>query len=158
MHERVDVVIVGAGVAGLAAAQRLTEAGATNGRPRGPRSHRRTNSHVRDDRTPIPIELGAEFVHGSAPELVEIARRQNLVVCDIQGERWSAERGKLKPIDDDEFWAQIERVMSGSIRNERPIDPSRSSSIANPAVSPSVRERQMTVSTSKVFTPRISRA
>lgn len=111
MHERVDVVVVGAGVAGLAAARRLTEAGATTAvleaRGRiGGRIHT-----VRDDRTPIPIELGAEFVHGAAPELVEIARQRNLVICDIHGERWSAERGKLKPFEDDEFWTQLERVM-----------------------------------------------
>jgi monoamine oxidase len=118
MHERVDVVVVGAGVAGLAAAQRLTEAGATTvvleARGRiGGRIHT-----IRDDRAPIPIELGAEFVHGSAPELVEIARQRNLVVCDIHGERWSAERGKLKPMDDDDFWKQLERVM-------RRLDPGR---------------------------------
>jgi len=118
MDERVDVVVVGAGVAGLAAAQRLTEAGATTvvleARGRiGGRIHT-----VRDDRTPIPIELGAEFVHGSAPEVVDIARQRNLVVCDIHGERWSAERGKLKPMDDDDFWKQLERVM-------RRLDPDR---------------------------------
>ncbi len=112
MHERVDVVVVGAGVAGLAAAQRLTEAGATTAileaRGRiGGRIHT-----IRDDRTPIPIELGAEFVHGTAPELVEIARERKLVVCDIPGGHWSAERGKLKRLEDDEFWLQLERVMS----------------------------------------------
>jgi len=112
MHERVDVVVVGAGVAGLAAAGRLTAAGATTAvleaRTRiGGRIHT-----IRDDRTPMPIELGAEFVHGSAPELVEIARERNLVVCDIHGQRWSVARGKLKPMEDDEFWARLERVMS----------------------------------------------
>ena len=121
MHERVDVVIVGAGVAGLAAAQRLTEAGATTvileARGRiGGRIHT-----IRDDRTSIPIELGAEFMHGSAPELVEITRRRNLVVCDIHGERWRAERGKLKPMDDDDFWKQLERVM-GRLDPERTPD------------------------------------
>ena len=121
MHERVDVVIVGAGVAGLAAAQRLAEAGATTvileARGRiGGRIHT-----IRDDRTPIPIELGAEFMHGSAPELVEITRRRNLVVCDIHGERWSSERGKLKPMDDDDFWKQLERVM-GRLDPERTPD------------------------------------
>src|SRR5678815_4278630 len=121
MHERVDVVIVGAGVAGLATAQRLAEAGATTvileARGRiGGRIHT-----IRDDRTPIPIELGAEFMHGSAPELVEITRRRNLVVCDIHGERWSSERGKLKPMDDDDFWKQLERVM-GRLDPERTPD------------------------------------
>jgi monoamine oxidase len=111
MHEHVDVVIVGAGVAGLAAARRLTEAGATTvvleARDRiGGRIYT-----VRDGRTPIPIELGAEFIHGSAPEVVEITRSANLMVCDIHGERWTAERGRLLPLDDEEFWTDLHRVM-----------------------------------------------
>jgi monoamine oxidase len=111
MHARVDVVIVGAGVAGLAAAKRLTEAGLSiavlEARDRiGGRIHT-----IRDDRTPIAIELGAEFVHGSAPEVVEIARDSKLVVCDIHGERWLSDRGRLSPIDDDDFWGELYRVM-----------------------------------------------
>ena len=118
MHERVDVVVIGAGVAGLAAAKRLAEAGTTTVvlEARGRIGGRIYTT--RDDRTPMPIELGAEFVHGSAPELVEIARRRNLVVCDIHGERWSAQRGKLTPMDDDDFWKQLGRVM-------RRLDPER---------------------------------
>ena len=144
MHESVDVVVVGAGVAGLAAAKRLTEAGATTAvleaRARiGGRIHT-----VRDDRTPIPIELGAEFVHGSAPELVEIARQQKLVVCDIHGERWSAERGKLNPIDDDEFWAQIARVMSRLDPNRTPDRSFREFLDRKPGGKSLARERQIT--------------
>ena len=144
MHESVDVVVVGAGVAGLAAAKRLTEAGATTAvleaRARiGGRIHT-----IRDDRTPIPIELGAEFVHGSAPELVEIARRQKLVVCDIHGERWSAERGKLNPIDDDEFWAQIARVMSRLDPNRTPDRSFREFLDRKPGGKSLARERQIT--------------
>ena len=111
MAERVDVVIVGAGVAGLAAAKRLAEAGATvvvlEARDRiGGRVHT-----VRDSRTPLPIELGAEFVHGSAPEVVEIARENKLVICDIHGERWRPGRGKLERFDDEVFWSDIGKVM-----------------------------------------------
>ena len=75
IDHRVDVVIVGAGVAGLAAARRLTEAGVSivvlEARDRvGGRIFT-----VRDERSPVPIELGAEFMHGSAPEVAEIVRR-----------------------------------------------------------------------------------
>jgi hypothetical protein len=112
MDESADVVIVGAGVAGLAAARRLAAAGATpvvlEARDRvGGRIHT-----VRDSRTPLPIELGAEFVHGSAPEVVAIARENGLVICDIHGERWRPRRGKLEPFDDEEFWLEIGKVMS----------------------------------------------
>jgi monoamine oxidase len=108
----VDVVIIGAGVAGLAAARRLHAAGASvavlEARDRiGGRI-----LTVRDARTPVPIELGAEFVHGSADEVVDLAREAKLVVCDIHGERWRAARGKLTPLDDEDFWRQLGRVMS----------------------------------------------
>ena len=117
---RVDVVIVGAGVAGLAAARRLTEAGVTTtlleARDRiGGRIHT-----IRDERTPIPIELGAEFVHGSAPEVVEIAQESKLVICDMHGERWRAQRGKLTPLDTEEFWTALERVMRRLDRKRAP--------------------------------------
>jgi monoamine oxidase len=106
-----DVVIVGAGVAGLAAGRRLTEAGASvtvlEARDRiGGRIHT-----VRDERTPLPIELGAEFVHGSADELVAITRAEKLSVCDIRGDRWRSERGKLMPLADEDFWKNLGRVM-----------------------------------------------
>jgi monoamine oxidase len=109
--ERVDVVIVGAGVAGLAAARRLVEAGARvvvlEGRARiGGRV-----LTVRDSRLPIPIELGAEFVHGSAVEVMDVAREARLAVCDVHGERWRAERGKLTPLDENEFWDRLNHVM-----------------------------------------------
>jgi monoamine oxidase len=121
MTDRVDVVIVGAGVAGLAAACRLTEAGATTAvleaRDRlGGRVHT-----LRDERVPIPIELGAEFVHGSAPEVVEIARRAQFVVCDIRGQRWHAQGTKLTPLDEVEFWKDLGRIM-GRLDSKRTPD------------------------------------
>ena len=60
----VDVVIIGAGAAGLAAARTLRAAGVrivileARGRVGG-----RIFTY-RDPRVPVPIELGAEFVHG----------------------------------------------------------------------------------------------
>ena len=67
---------------------------------------------VRDERSPIPIELGAEFVHGSADETVEIAREAKLVVCDSFGRRWRSNSGQLSLTDEDDFWEQLGRVMS----------------------------------------------
>lgn len=107
----VDVVVIGAGVAGLAAAKRLTEAGA---RVTVLESRDRIGGRiatVRDPRTPIPIELGAEFIHGSAPETVEIARERTLIVCDTHGERWRASGRRLTPVDDHDFWKELGRVM-----------------------------------------------
>ena len=106
-----NVVVIGAGVAGLAAARRLTNAGASvtvlDARDRiGGRIHT-----IRDERVPIPIELGAEFIHGSAPEVVEIVQQSKLIACDIHGGRWLGDHGKLTPLPGDEFWSRLDRVM-----------------------------------------------
>ena len=116
---RCDVVVIGAGVAGLAAARRLTKAGVhvvvLEGRNRiGGRI-----LTVRDERSPVAIELGAEFVHGSADEVVDIAREAQLVVCDSFGRRWRSNSGQLTLLDEDDFWDQLGRVMSK-------LDPKRS--------------------------------
>lgn len=109
--EVVDVVVVGAGAAGLAAARDLA---ARDLRVVVLEARNRIGGRiltVRDARSPIPIELGAEFVHGSAPEVVAIARQARLVVCDARGERWRAHHGRLTPLDEDAFWDRLGRVM-----------------------------------------------
>ncbi len=103
-----DVAIVGAGVAGLAAMRVLEERGirtcVLEARDRiGGRVYT-----VRDPGVPHPIELGAEFVHGSAPELLDIARQARLLLYAVEGERWQSRRGRLTKLED--FWEQLEMV------------------------------------------------
>jgi monoamine oxidase len=104
-----DVAIVGGGVAGLAAMRGLEERGirtcVLEARSRiGGRIHT-----VRDPRVAHPIELGAEFVHGSAPELLAIARVARLQLYAVEGERWRARGGRLSRLDD--FWKRLHTVM-----------------------------------------------
>lgn len=75
-----DVLVVGAGIAGLAAAERLAAAGrrvlVLEARDRiGGRIH---TAH--DPDLEAPVELGAEFVHGHPPELIELIRSLGLTV------------------------------------------------------------------------------
>ena len=76
-----DIVIIGAGVSGLAATSMLAAAGLkaicleATGRVGG------RILTVHDPLAPIPIELGAEFVHGLPPEtwnLIRTARKVSL--------------------------------------------------------------------------------
>jgi monoamine oxidase len=104
------VAVIGAGVAGLAAAHALHDAGIDvvilEARERiGGRVFT-----LREPTLPVPLELGAEFVHGSAPELHDLAREAKLTLVDIGGERWERRDGKLHRIDD--FWKLLEVVMS----------------------------------------------
>src|SRR6476469_7892256 len=102
-----DVAIIGAGAAGLAAARALDEHGldvvVLEARER---IGGRVFTH-RDSGTPVPIELGAEFIHGSAPELEEIVREAKLASVDISGRRFQVAGTHFRPTDD--FWQKIEK-------------------------------------------------
>lgn len=81
----VDVAVVGAGVAGLAAARELRDRGL---RVTVLEARSRIGGRIlthRDDRVPLPIELGAEFLHGDTPR-----------VCARRG-RWSQRCRRLDP-------------------------------------------------------------
>jgi monoamine oxidase len=108
--ERADVVVVGAGAAGLAAADALQEAGfgvvVLEARDR---IGGRILTH-RDARVPVPIELGAEFVHGDAPETTRLLREAGRTVLDLAGQPWERKGGRLQPAG--EYWRQVDRILS----------------------------------------------
>jgi monoamine oxidase len=108
--KRADVVVVGAGAAGLAAADALQEAGfgvvVLEARDR---IGGRILTH-RDARVPVPIELGAEFVHGDAPETTRLLREAGRVVLDLSGQSWERRGSRLQTAG--EYWRQVDRVLS----------------------------------------------
>lgn len=90
------IAILGAGAAGLAAASELRRHGVPvtvyeAALRIGGRIHTR-----HDPRVPVPVELGAEFVHGDAPETHRIAREARLLLADVPGEAWTASAGRLR--------------------------------------------------------------
>ncbi|HEY3595734.1 MAG TPA: NAD(P)/FAD-dependent oxidoreductase [Polyangiaceae bacterium] len=106
---KTDVVVIGAGAAGLAAARALDEHGldviVLEARERiGGRVFTQ-----RDSATSIPIELGPEFIHGSAPEIEEIVKAASLAACDISGQRWQVTGSRFRRADD--FFERLDRVM-----------------------------------------------
>jgi monoamine oxidase len=105
----IDVAVVGAGAAGLTAAGELRRKGfevavfEARDRIGG-----RILTH-RDPRIPLPIELGAELIHGEAPETTRRLAEAGLLACDVAGQHWRAEGGRLHRVKD--FWERIDRVL-----------------------------------------------
>ena len=105
MQAHYDVIIIGAGAAGLAAAGELVRAGrrvlVLEARDRiGGRIWTRTEPGVE-----VPLELGAEFIHGSAPATRGLLARAGTSVIEATEVHWSFRDGRLAPSD-----ALFERV------------------------------------------------
>jgi monoamine oxidase len=91
-----DVLVIDGSAAGVTAAHTLRDAGldvvVVEARERvGGRIFTR-----RDSATPVPIELGAEFIDGSAPELTPVLHEASLSSVDVGGERWTTMDGRLR--------------------------------------------------------------
>jgi monoamine oxidase len=103
-----QVLIIGAGAAGLAAAQSLCAAGVRvcvlEARDRiGGRLYT-----IRDPSFPAPVELGAEFIHGRPPEILEIARAAGLTIAEVTGRHRAVQDGK--PAGNDDRFAQVDEI------------------------------------------------
>lgn len=96
-----DAVIVGGGVAGLAAAVALTRAGAEVDLVEARERLGGRIWSVPVQQLPAPIELGAEFIHGRPREIFEFVTSQALPVVEAGGTMWRHE-GELVPVDENE--------------------------------------------------------
>ncbi|HEY8133747.1 MAG TPA: NAD(P)/FAD-dependent oxidoreductase [Thermoanaerobaculia bacterium] len=109
MKHSFDVIIIGAGAAGLAAAREISGAGKSvavlEARPRI--GGRILTTHVPD--LPLPIELGAEFIHGEAPETLAIVQAAALVAYQLPADQWWSAQGKMSRIHD--FWGSMQRLL-----------------------------------------------
>ena len=111
MWQDADVIVIGAGAAGLAAAETLTRANRRvvilEARDRiGGRIHTLHPSSL-----PVPIELGAEFIHGEPDEILDIVGGHGLSTYQVADEHDVFERGTLRPVG--AFWSRVERVLHG---------------------------------------------
>jgi monoamine oxidase len=96
---KTDVVVIGAGAAGLAAARDLSEAGR---RVVVLEARTRLGGRVctiHHPEWPIPVDLGAEFLHGEAREARRIADAADLGVIEIP-DRHAWADGRIQPMGD----------------------------------------------------------
>jgi monoamine oxidase len=94
-----DVIVIGAGVAGLAAARALCEAGLSVEilEARNRIGGRICTLH--DASAGAPIELGAEFMHGRPPELLDILDAAGATALEITGDHLCFEDESLQRCD-----------------------------------------------------------
>ena len=109
MENDADVLIIGAGIAGLAAAYEVSRAGINvivlEARERiGGRIYT-----LHDESSPLPIELGAEFIHGRPPETLAITELAHLSTPQVLNRHWYLRNGILDRSDD--FLSMLENVM-----------------------------------------------
>jgi monoamine oxidase len=103
-----DVIVIGAGVAGLTAAGQLSHSGVAvdiiEARDRvGGRIFTR-----HDPALPWPIELGAEFIHGKPDELWRIIRAARLAIQEMPDNHWHFHCGKITVRRN--FWSDLETI------------------------------------------------
>ena len=90
-----EVLVIGGGAAGLNAARHIAAAGREvlllEGRNRlGGRVH-----SFNDALIPIPVELGAEFVHGRPRSTFDLLDRYHLVACAGAEGHWRHHQGRM---------------------------------------------------------------
>jgi monoamine oxidase len=113
---KLDVAIIGAGAAGLAAAAELSTRGCrvclleARGRIGG-----RIVTRQEPD-LPVPLELGAEFVHGRSPATLKWLATRTAALVDAPQNRFILRAGKLRGGDD--LFPELKRRL-GKMRRPR---------------------------------------
>jgi monoamine oxidase len=114
-----DVIVIGAGVAGLTAARRLSNSGmrvvVVEARDRiGGRIFTRHTAGS-------PVELGAEFIHGEPPTTFEVIHAAGIEVVEIDGESRMVRNEHTD--DGNRFYSGVEKIY-GKLRREQGTDQS----------------------------------
>src|ERR1041385_7340196 len=107
--EESSVLIIGCGAAGLAAARVLCVSDVpvmileARDRPGG-RMHT-----VSGKEAPVPIDLGAEFIHGKRHRTWDFIRRAKLLTHEAPDRHWLPSGRELE--EDPNFWEELDEVM-----------------------------------------------
>jgi monoamine oxidase len=108
MSKNPDVIVVGAGAAGLAAASKLAGSGLSvtvlEARDRiGGRMFT-----FRDPACQAPIALGAEFIHGLAPEIWQLLQSRKVTITEVTGDQWCFQKGGLSNCD---LFSEVDAIL-----------------------------------------------
>lgn len=103
-----DAIVVGAGAAGLMAARELKRAGKTAVLLEASNRVGGRVITLYDTNAGVPVELGAEFVHGDAVETTRLCDEARLVMVPVFGEQYRSDKGQLSPLGT--AWNRMNRV------------------------------------------------
>jgi len=108
MSRETDVIVVGAGAAGLSAAVALARAGlgVTIFEAR-----ERIGGRIFTLRDPVcqaPIELGAEFIHGRPPEIWNLLKAGKVRIREMYGDNWCSIDDQLMRCD---FFSDVNAIL-----------------------------------------------
>ena len=115
----IDAIIVGAGAAGLMAARELKHAGKeVLVLESSPRAGGRILT-LYETSAGVPVELGAEFIHGDAPETRKLLDEARLATVPVLGEHYRSDNGELS--DQGAVWKRMSKVFT-HLNPERKTD------------------------------------
>jgi len=105
--DRYDVIIVGAGAAGLAAATELARAGISVAIVEARERIGGRIATLRDPALGYPVELGAEFIHGRPAEIWDPLMNAGARVAEVKGDAWCS-TDQLAPCD---FFDSVHQIL-----------------------------------------------
>ncbi len=102
------MIVIGAGAAGLVASGELAAEGLAviilEARDRvGGRIYT-----LKDLGQQFPIELGAEFIHGRPPQIMDALRHSKIPVSEVNGDNWCFQDGRLSSCD---FFSEVNEIL-----------------------------------------------
>ena len=103
-----DLIVVGAGAAGLSAAIKVARSGFS---VEIVEARSRIGGRMFTQRDPVwkvPIELGAEFIHGLPPEIWKPLEAHRSDVTEVVGEPWCSINGRLSRCN---FFSSVESIL-----------------------------------------------